>query len=53
MGFVGLVPSEYSSGNRSQRGHITKAGNNHLRAQLVESTSCLKAWPSADAAGGA
>jgi transposase len=37
MGFVGLVPSEYSSGNRSQRGHITKAGNNHLRAQLVES----------------
>jgi transposase len=36
MGFVGLVPSEYSSGGHSHRGHITKAGNAHLRAQLVE-----------------
>jgi transposase len=37
MGFVGLVPSEYSSGGSTRRGHITKAGNTHLRAQLVES----------------
>jgi transposase len=37
MGFVGLVPSEYSSGGSRHRGHITKAGNTHLRAQLVES----------------
>jgi transposase len=37
MGFVGLVLSEYSSGASSHRGHITKAGNYHLRAQLVES----------------
>jgi transposase len=37
MGFVGLVPSEYSSGNSTRRGHVTKAGNAHLRAQLVES----------------
>ena len=37
MGFVGLVPSEYSSGARAHRGHLTKAGNAHLRAQLVES----------------
>ena len=37
MGFVGLVPSEYSSGAKTHRGHITKAGNMHLRAQLVES----------------
>jgi transposase len=37
MGFVGLVPSEYSSGQREHRGHLTKAGNAHLRAQLVES----------------
>ncbi len=36
MGFVGLVPSEYSSGGHTHRGHITKAGNVHLRAQLVE-----------------
>jgi transposase len=37
MGFVGLVPTEYSSGGTTRRGHITKAGNTHLRAQLVES----------------
>ena len=37
MGFCGLVPSEYSSGQRTWRGHLTKAGNAHLRAQLVES----------------
>jgi transposase len=37
MGFCGLVPSEYSSGERQSRGRITKAGNAHLRAQLVES----------------
>lgn len=36
MGFVGLVPSEYSSGASTHRGHITKAGNTHLRHQLVE-----------------
>ena len=36
MGFTGLVPSEYSSGNSVHRGHITKAGNAHLRTQLVE-----------------
>jgi transposase len=36
MGFCGLVPSEYSSGEVRRRGHITKAGNTHLRAQLVE-----------------
>jgi transposase len=33
MGFCGLVPSEYSSGQRTARGHLTKAGNAHLRAQ--------------------
>jgi transposase len=37
MGFVGLVPTEYSSGGSTRRGHITKAGNIHLRTQLVES----------------
>jgi transposase len=37
MGFCGLVPSEYSSGARNRRGHITHAGNVHLRTQLVES----------------
>jgi transposase len=37
MGFTGLVPSEYSSGASVHRGHITKAGNAHLRTQLIES----------------
>jgi transposase len=37
MGFTGLVPSEYSSGDAVHRGRITKAGNAHLRTQLLES----------------
>jgi transposase len=37
MGFTGLVPSEYSSGESVHRGHITKTGNAHLRTQLIES----------------
>lgn len=36
MGFVGLVPSEHSSGARHGRGRITKTGNRHLRRVLVE-----------------
>jgi transposase len=34
--FVGLVASEHSSGQHVHRGHITKAGNEHLRTQLIE-----------------
>lgn len=37
--FLGLVPSEYSSGNSRISGAITKAGNTHLRRLLVESAS--------------
>jgi transposase len=37
MAFTGLVPSEYSSGAKHTRGHITKTGNAHLRRVLVES----------------
>ena len=36
MGYSGLVSREYSSGNRIQRGAITKTGNAHLRRVLVE-----------------
>jgi len=36
MSYSGMVSSEYSSGNRIQRGGITKAGNAHLRRVLVE-----------------
>lgn len=34
--YLGLVPQEYSSGEKQQRGHITKAGNSRLRSLLVE-----------------
>jgi transposase len=34
--FVGLVPSEYSSGASRVRGSITKTGNTHVRRLLVE-----------------
>ena len=36
MGFVGLVPSEHSSGEKRARGSITKVGNTHVRRLLVE-----------------
>jgi transposase len=36
MAYLGLVPSEYSSGDRERRGAITKAGNTHARRVLVE-----------------
>ena len=36
MGYSGLVSSEFSSGNRIQRGHITKTGNAHLRRVIME-----------------
>jgi transposase len=37
MAFVGLVPSEHSSGTTRAQGGITKTGNAHLRRVLVES----------------
>lgn len=36
--WMGLVPSEHSSGERVARGGITKAGNSHLRKLLVEAS---------------
>lgn len=36
MGYLGLVPSEYSSGDRISRGSITKTGNAHARRLLTE-----------------
>jgi len=36
MGYSGAVASEHSSGQRTQRGHITKTGNAHLRRIVVE-----------------
>lgn len=36
MSYLGLTPSEYSSGPRRRLGGITKAGNSHARRVLVE-----------------
>jgi transposase len=36
MAFVGLVPSEHSSGEKRRQGSITKVGNAHVRRLLVE-----------------
>ena len=36
MGYLGLVPSERSSGERVSRGSITKTGNTHARRLLTE-----------------
>ena len=36
MGFLGLVPSEYSTGESRRRGAITKTGNGHARRILIE-----------------
>jgi transposase len=36
MKYLGLTPSEYSSGERRRQGGITKTGNTHARRALVE-----------------
>lgn len=36
MGYLGLVPSEHSTGEKVKRGGITKAGNRRARRTLVE-----------------
>lgn len=37
MSYLGLTPSEYSSGGQRRQGGITKTGNSHARKNLVES----------------
>jgi len=34
--WLGITPTEYSSGDQQHRGHITKTGNRHARRLLVE-----------------
>jgi transposase len=36
MAYLGLVPSEHSSGAKQSRGGITKTGNGHVRRLLIE-----------------
>jgi len=45
MGFAGLIPAEYSSGSRTRRGHITKAGPEGVRTALVEAAWACRYRP--------
>jgi transposase len=38
MAFLGLTPSEYSTGERKRKGAITKTGNQHVRRVLIEAS---------------
>ena len=38
MGYLGLTPSEDSSGDRQKKGSITKVGNSRVRKALIESS---------------
>lgn len=42
MSYLGLVPSEHSSGNTIRRGAITKTGNREARRMLVEAAWCYR-----------
>lgn len=48
MSWVGLIPSERSSGDRERRGPITKAGNAHARRLLIEAAWNHRHRPGAD-----
>ena len=45
MAYVGLVPGEYSSGDRRQQGGITKCGNSHARWMLIEAAVHYRMLP--------
>lgn len=45
MGYTGLVPAEYSSGQRTWRGHITKAGSGPVRTALIEAAWAYRYKP--------
>lgn len=45
MGFCGLIPSEYSSGPRTRRGQITKAGPVGARTALIEAAWAYRHRP--------
>jgi transposase len=46
MAYLGLVPSEHSSGESKQRGRITRTGNGHVRRVLVEAAWAYRFRPS-------
>jgi transposase len=45
MGFTGLTCTEYSSGSRTRRGSITKAGPEAVRTALVEAAWAYRSRP--------
>ncbi len=45
MAYLGLVPSEHSTGRKRHMGAITKAGNIHARTLLIEATVSQPASP--------
>ena len=45
MAFLGVVPSEHSSGQRQRRGGITKTGNGRVRRILVEAAWSYRHYP--------
>lgn len=49
MSYVGLTPSEHSSGASVHRGAITKAGNPHVRRVLIEAAWCAQRRPAMSA----
>lgn len=42
MAYLGLVPSEHSTGESRVRGSITKSGNSHVRRVLIEAAWCYR-----------
>jgi transposase len=52
MAYLGLVPSEHSSGETKQRGRITRTGNGHVRRVLVEAAWAYRFRPSMSTAIG-
>ena len=42
--YLGLVPREYSSGERQRKGRISKAGGSRARTLLVEAAWALLRW---------
>lgn len=45
MSYLGVIPSEYSSGNSRHQGNITKAGNTHLRRVIIEACQHYRIKP--------
>jgi transposase len=46
--YIGLIPREYSSGEQTRRGRLTKAGSSELRSLLVQSAWSIWQWKKAE-----